>query len=384
MSQQTPSFSNFLAEYVNYLLQYKNEGRARHINGGRVSQSKLLERVCERLNFNHSAIEFKTIKLTSDTIVDNEYYYYQTYEELALEILIASGYVVKKRLKAGTRYNLSDSIVVPLKSFDIDYISIKALRVMASSLIHNHLEDLVYHSKNGYCGDDLVAENMLVRIDNMMKKMYGKDGDPLIKELIAALKEEINWILNSKGKLEFVLTDFDSCNIESKKANCIESLKNQLLEKIKSINPEQFEKLSAQVIYELFPKANVGNALVHNGKSGDMGIDCIVTVQDYLGHPVKYYIQCKRYTSNNIGSPDLQNFIGSLAPYSLRQGIFMTTAKFTKAAYEYHKSLEHQYTIRLIDGDSMVSLMIENRIGVIEKNVNTVLAIDESYFNKLV
>lgn len=384
MSQQTPPFSKFLAEYVNYLLQYKNEGRARHINGGRVSQSKLLEGVCKRLSFNYDTVQCSTTKLTSDTIVDEEYYYFFAFEELALEILIASGYVVKKRLKAGTRYNLSDSIVVPLKNFDLDYISIKALRVMASSLIHNHLEDLVYHSKDGYCGDDLVAENMLVRIESMMKKMYGKNGDPFIQELIAALKKEIDWILNSEYNLKTVQTDSNYCDIESKRVNCIESLENQLLEKIKSINSEQFEKLSAQLIYELLPKANVENALVHNGKSGDMGIDCIVTVQDYLGHPVKYYIQCKRYTANNIGSPDLQSFIGSLAPYSLRQGIFMTTAKFTKAAYEYHESLEHQYTIKLIDGNSMVSLMIENRIGVIEKSVNAILAIDEDYFKKLV
>lgn len=384
MSQQTPPFSKFLTEYVNYLIKYKTEGRGRHRSGGRVSQNKLLEGACERLNFKYSAIEFKTIKLISDTIVDDHYFYFQTYENLALEILTTSGYIVKKGLAVGIRYSSSALIVEPLKSFDIDYISKKALRVMASSLIYNHIEDLVCCSKDDYCEDNLVAENMLVRIESMMKKMYGKNGDSFIQELIAALKKEIDWILNSEGNLETVQTDFDCCDIESKKVNCIESLENQLLEKIKSINPEQFEKLSAQVIYELLPKANVENALVHNGKSGDMGIDCIVTVQDYLGHPVKYYIQCKRYTANNIGSPDLQSFIGSLAPYSLRQGIFMTTAKFTKAAYEYHKSLEHQYTIKLIDGDSMVSLMIENRIGVIEKNVNTILSIDEDYFHKLV
>ena len=375
MSQKIPLYSKFLAECVNYLLGCKS--------GVRLSQDKFISAVCQRLNFNQELFEFKTIKLNSMIITDDNHYYYQTYIDFALDVLIASGYIVKRKLAAGIRFYISPKVMKSLEDFEVNMISQKALRIIANTAIYNHIDDLVYYSKSGYSVNDISADNVLVRIKNMMKKMYGKDGDSFLQELVSALEQEIDWLINGKDGKKASQTEVAICHMVENSSDYQESLEHQLLDKIKTINPEQFEKLSARMIYELFPKAEVEDALIHNGKSGDMGIDSIVTVQDYLGHPVKYYIQCKRYTANNIGSPDLQNFIGSIAPYSLRQGVFMTTAKFTKAAYQYLDSLEHQYTIKLIDGEGMVNLMIKNQIGVIEKQIKPKLVIDEDFFSKL-
>ena len=369
MAKEVPSYSKFLAACVNYLLEQKGSTRT--------TENKIITGACHRLGLDESSIEFRTIKLNSSAIIDDQHYYFQTFTDLALEILVLSGYIIKKRLAAGTRFYLSPTVTQPLEEFKLSMLSNKALRVMASTAIHNHIYDLVYYSKNGYSLDEISVSNVLVRTKDMMKKMYGKSGDLLLQELISVLERNINWIINNECE------DLTVSHVEERVSQEKQDIKIQLLNKIKIISPEQFEKLSAQLIYALYPKAEVETPLIHNGKSGDMGIDCIVTVQDALGHPMKYYIQCKRYIANNIGSPDLQNFIGSIAPYSLRQGIFMTTAKFTKAAYQYLDSLEHQYTIRLIDGENMVNLMIKHRIGVIEDHADPVLEMNERFFRDL-
>ena len=369
MSKEVPSYSKFLAECVNYLLEQKDSTRT--------TENKIITGACNKLGLDESSIEFKTIKLNSSSITDDKHHYFQTFADLALEILVSSDYLIKKRLAAGTRFYLSPTVTKPLEEFKVNMLSNRALRVMASTAIHDHIDDLVYHSKDGYSLDKISESNILVRTKDMMNKMYGKSGDLLLQELISVLEKNVDWIINNeRGDITV------SC-VEASLSKEKQSINSQLLNKIKNISPEKFEKLSAQVIYALYPKAEVETPLIHNGKSGDMGIDCIVTVEDALGHPMKYYIQCKRYTTNNIGSPDLQNFIGSIAPYSLRQGIFMTTAKFTKAAYQYLNSLEHQYTIRLIDGESMVNLMIKHRIGVVEERADPILVMDESFFCNL-
>lgn len=369
MFKEIPSYSKFLAECVNYLLEQKGSART--------TEDKIIAGACHRLGFNESSIEFKTIKLNSSSITDDQHYYFQTFADLALDILVSSGYLIKKRLAAGTRFYLSPAVTHPLEEFKVNMLSNRALRVMASTAVHNHIDDLVYHSKDGYAVEKISASNVLIRTKDMMRKMYGKSGDLLLQELISVLERNINWIINSECE------DVTVSHVEENMSKEKQNIKDQLLNKIKDISPEQFEKLSAQLIYALYPKAEVETPLIHNGKSGDMGIDCIVTVQDALDHPVKYYIQCKRYTANNIGSPDLQNFIGSIAPYSLRQGIFMTTARFTKAAYQYLDSLEHQYAIRLIDGENMVNLMIKHRIGVVEDHAEPVLAMNAGFFRDL-
>lgn len=366
MAKEVPSYSKFLAECVNYLLEQKGSTRT--------TENKIITGACHRLGLDESSIEFKTIKLNSSAIIDDQHYYFQTFTDLALDILVSSGYLTKKRLAAGLRFYLSSAVIHPLEEFRANMLSDKALRIMASTAVRNHIDDLVYHSKDGYSLDKISASNVLVRTKDMMRKMYGKAGDPLIQSLILSLERNIDWIINNECEKTDISHVEESLSIEK------QSINSQLLNKIKNISPEQFEKLSAQVIYALYPKAEVETPLIHNGKSGDMGIDCIITVQDALGHPMKYYIQCKRYTTNNIGSPDLQNFIGSIAPYSLRQGIFITTAKFTKAAYEYLDSLEHQYIIRLVDGEGMVNLMIKHCIGVVEGRADPVLAMDEGFF----
>lgn len=72
-----------------------------------------------------------------------------------------------------------------------------------------------------------------------------------------------------------------------------EQLKNDLLERLKNIDPYYFEK----VILILLKKMGYGD-FVETAKSGDGGIDGIIN-EDKLGLE-KIYIQAKRYNENKI------------------------------------------------------------------------------------
>ena len=83
-------------------------------------------------------------------------------------------------------------------------------------------------------------------------------------------------------------------------------VKNELLEKLKTIDPYYFEK----VILKLLNKMGYGD-FIETSKSGDGGIDGIIN-EDKLGLD-KIYIQAKRFTENKVREKDIRNFIGAMS-----------------------------------------------------------------------
>ena len=82
-------------------------------------------------------------------------------------------------------------------------------------------------------------------------------------------------------------------------------LADAILDNVKGVGPDGFE----QLVVELLSKMGYGDGRVV-GKSGDQGIDGVLN-QDTLGLE-KIYVQAKRYTSNQVGEPEIRNFGGSL------------------------------------------------------------------------
>ena len=83
-------------------------------------------------------------------------------------------------------------------------------------------------------------------------------------------------------------------------------VKNELLERLKTIDPYYFEK----VILILLKKMGYGD-FIETSKSGDGGIDGIIN-EDKLGLD-KIYIQAKRYEDNKVREKDIRNFIGAMS-----------------------------------------------------------------------
>jgi len=103
-----------------------------------------------------------------------------------------------------------------------------------------------------------------------------------------------------------------------------DELADEILEKVKSINPYFFEKLVVELLVKMGyggSKIDAGKAI---GKSGDGGIDGIIK-EDKLGLDV-IYIQAKRWTENAVSRPQVQQFAGALAGQKANKGIFITKA----------------------------------------------------------
>lgn len=111
---------------------------------------------------------------------------------------------------------------------------------------------------------------------------------------------------------------------------------------------------------------------------GDEGIDGIIN-QDKLGLD-KIYIQAKRW-KDNVGRPQLQNFVGALSAKKSNKGIFITTSDFTKEAKDYATNLSH--TIVLINGNQLAKLMIEHNVGVQINYSYDIKKIDNDYFEMI-
>jgi restriction system protein len=81
-------------------------------------------------------------------------------------------------------------------------------------------------------------------------------------------------------------------------------IKNQLLIKLKEVDPYAFEK----IILILLNKMGYGD-FIETSKSCDGGIDGIIN-EDQLWLE-KIYIQAKRYNSQKVRETDIRNFIGA-------------------------------------------------------------------------
>lgn len=147
-------------------------------------------------------------------------------------------------------------------------------------------------------------------------------------------------------------------------------VKNELLEKLKTIDPYYFEK----VILILLKKMGYGE-FIETSKSSDGGIDGIIN-EDKLGLD-KIYIQAKRFTENKVREKDIRNFIGAMSG-DTNKGVFVTTSIFDKGAEEKARNAHHK--IILLDGNKLVDLMHEFNVGIQIKSVYEVKQLDEDFF----
>lgn len=147
-------------------------------------------------------------------------------------------------------------------------------------------------------------------------------------------------------------------------------IKNELLEKLKGVDPYYFEK----VILILLKKMGYGD-FIETSKSGDGGIDGIIN-EDKLGLD-KIYIQAKRFTESKVREKDIRNFIGAMSG-DTHKGVFVTTSSFDVGAVK--KANDAHHTIILIDGNKLVDLMHEYNVGVQIKSVYEIKHLDEDFF----
>lgn len=153
------------------------------------------------------------------------------------------------------------------------------------------------------------------------------------------------------------------------------TLANDLLEKVKLMDPYKFEVLVVDLLLAMGYGGSRNEAGKTVGKSGDGGIDGIIN-EDRLGLD-KIYLQAKRW-ENTVPIKEVRDFAGALLAQKALKGVFITTSDYPKSAYEFVDNIDR--TIVLIDGHRLVELMIEHGVGVSVERKFVLKEVDGDYF----
>lgn len=151
------------------------------------------------------------------------------------------------------------------------------------------------------------------------------------------------------------------------------SVARDLLEQIAQQTPAEFESLVLDVLYAL-GYGTSRKALVRTGRSGDGGIDGIVSL-DRLGLQ-KVYVQAKKW-QGQVGAPQIQAFMGALQFQGADKGVLTTSGTISGPAREAVR--QARGSVVLIDGAQLAELMIEHGVGVAAESLR-IPKIDTDYF----
>ena len=151
--------------------------------------------------------------------------------------------------------------------------------------------------------------------------------------------------------------------VKAREASVRESLREQLLK----MAPDAFEHLVARLLEEM----DYSNVKVV-GQSGDGGVDVKAEIE--LGiTSVLEVVQAKRH-KRTVQRKDLDALRGSLYRFNAVRGTIVATSRFAKGAIEAAFA-PGVAPITLIDGDTLIDLLIKHGIGVRKRKIE-ILTID--------
>ncbi|MGQ2982971.1 restriction endonuclease [Flavobacterium sp.] len=140
-----------------------------------------------------------------------------------------------------------------------------------------------------------------------------------------------------------------------------EAFKQQILNQLKQIDPASFEVFSKQLLEVYgFKRMKVTNYVKDGGIDGNGQLKVGIT-------HLNVAFQCKRWKNNSVSRIEIDKFRGAIQG-EYEQGIIFTTSKFTKEALGATRK-PGAVPIILIDGNSLIDIMIEKRFGVETENI---------------
>jgi len=150
-----------------------------------------------------------------------------------------------------------------------------------------------------------------------------------------------------------------------------ENYKVELLNILKSISPNGFERLSQRLLRE----AGFQNVVV-TGKSGDGGIDGngVLEINPFVSFKVMF--QCKRF-QKSVTASQIRDFRGAIIGRA-EKGIFITTGTYTTSAKDEARR-DGVIPIELVDGDKLVEMFEKLEMGL---KIKKSYEIDFEYFNQ--
>lgn len=208
----------------------------------------------------------------------------------------------------------------------------------------------------------------LEQFDEFRDFRYGDPGNPLV---LPDQRERTG------GQWDMDLVETPDEVIDRLVEQSTQALVDELLDVIKSCTPGFFERLVVKLLVQMgYGGTEQETAAQVVGRSGDGGIDGVIK-QDPLGLD-NVYIQAKRW-EGSVGSPEIQKFVGALAGRRATKGVFITTSNFTASARDYAHATAG-FTVVLVCGEELATLMIQHDVGVAVKSVKVMKRIDNDFF----
>lgn len=151
-------------------------------------------------------------------------------------------------------------------------------------------------------------------------------------------------------------------------------IKNQLRERLSKIDPADFEKLIGHLLLKMQYQD-----VTTTSSSGDAGVDVVASIEMGITS-VKEVVQVKRH-KRTIQRIVLDALRGSLRRFDAVRGSIITTSSFSRGTIEA-ATAHGEPPITLIDGETLIDLLIEHELGVQKQNVE-VLRVDSDFFSTL-
>lgn len=186
-------------------------------------------------------------------------------------------------------------------------------------------------------------------------------------------------ILNEKthGRVDYDKEENRGDHVSSEDTSPDDEWKDKLLNIVRSIPPDAFERLCKRVLRE----AGLTDVDVTQ-KTRDHGIDGfgVLRVNNLLSFRVLF--QCKKY-SGQVGASAIRDFRGAMYGRTDR-GLFITTGTFSSDAAQ-EADRDGLQTIDLVNGHGLCDLLKEHELGVrvVEKRVVERVEFDHDYFKEL-
>lgn len=178
------------------------------------------------------------------------------------------------------------------------------------------------------------------------------------------------------GRGLFALAETRPGDINDQVAAINRATRDRLRDLLHNMPPDRFEALITELLLQMgFDERTVTVTPYAN----DGGID-VVGVYSAVGlTEVNAAVQVKRWRAN-VRAPTVTQLRGSLQVH--QQGIIITTSDFSTGARQEAAAIG-KTRIGLINGEELLDLLVQHRVGVLEKTL-TVTALDDEWWGELI
>ncbi|MCV0377570.1 MAG: restriction endonuclease [Microbacterium sp.] len=232
----------------------------------------------------------------------------------------------------------------PISSGRLTYLDSaeKVLEELAGSEPMHYRDITAAAIERGYIAPEGLtpAQTMYVQLMTDVKRRHQRAEEPRFTQQPGGIFGLAKWI--SGGLISAI-------------AQHNRQIKDELLARLRAMDPFEFEELIGRLLTELGFEDVV---VTRRSKDGGIDVRGVFVAGEVIRTDMA--IQVKRW-GRNVRAPDVQKLRGALDPNE--QGLLITTSGYEKGA-RTEATLSNRQPIGLMDGEQLVTLLVQYEIGI--------------------